>query len=204
MSPHTRQRRISAAAARARGALRSVRGCPNPKPETRDPKETRNPRSEGNSLLSKRAVLLGNMLVSGFGLRISFGFLYFGVRISRAFRAALSPPRGTGLAFGRPSAIVRWVESRSANGHQALSRQRRFLRLLLVAGLLSCLPGKGRAAEPLPPASEVTRRMIERAQTVAESEQGPQYTYEKRSVLERLDAAGRVIRVGREDLPGDD
>ena len=77
-----------------------------------------------------------------------------------------------------------------------------FPAMLLVAGLLSCLPGNGRAAEALPPASEVTRRMLERAQAVAESEQGPQYTYEKRTVLEQLDAAGRAITIGGEATPG--
>ena len=55
------------------------------------------------------------------------------------------------------------------------------------------MPGNGGAAEALPSATEVTRRMIERARAVAEAEQGPQYTYEKRTVLERLDAAGRPV-----------
>jgi len=68
------------------------------------------------------------------------------------------------------------------------------LGTFLVAGLLTCFPGTGRAAEPVPSASEVTRRMIERAEAVARTEQGPQYTYEKQSVLEHLDAAGRLIR----------
>ena len=68
-----------------------------------------------------------------------------------------------------------------------------FPGMLLVAGLLSCLLGNGHAAEAIPSASQVTRRMIERAQAVAEAEQGPQYTYQKRSVLERLDAAGRPV-----------
>ena len=66
-----------------------------------------------------------------------------------------------------------------------------FPALLLVAGLLCCSHGYGRAAEALPPASEVTRRMLKHAQTVAESEQGPQYTYEKRTLLEQLDGAGQ-------------
>ncbi len=66
--------------------------------------------------------------------------------------------------------------------------------LLLFAGLFTRFAGSGHAAETLPEASEVTRRMIERAQVVARAEQGPQYTYEKRSVLERLDAAGQIIK----------
>ena len=65
--------------------------------------------------------------------------------------------------------------------------------MLLISGLLAGSPGWGRAAERLPEASEVTRRMIERSQAMASSGQGPQYTYEKRSLLERLDAAGRVL-----------
>lgn len=65
--------------------------------------------------------------------------------------------------------------------------------MLLITGLLgSCLHG-GRAAEALPGASEVTRRMIERAQVVARAGDGPQYTYEKRSLSERLDAVGHVL-----------
>ncbi len=35
--------------------------------------------------------------------------------------------------------------------------------------------------------------MIERSQAVAATGQGPQYTYEKRALLERLDAAGRAL-----------
>jgi hypothetical protein len=63
--------------------------------------------------------------------------------------------------------------------------------MLLVAVLLSCSHGYGRAPEALPPASEVTQRMLKQAQMVAESEQGPQYTYEKRTLLEQLDGAGQ-------------
>ena len=42
--------------------------------------------------------------------------------------------------------------------------------MLLITGLLGCFPHCGRAAEALPGASEVTRRMIERAQAVARPE----------------------------------
>jgi hypothetical protein len=65
--------------------------------------------------------------------------------------------------------------------------------VLLIAALLSCLPDHGAATEALPPASEVTRRMLEHSRTLAESEEVPQYTYEKRTVLEQLDAVGRVL-----------
>ena len=65
--------------------------------------------------------------------------------------------------------------------------------ILLITGLLGCFPHCGRAAEALPGASEVTRRMIARAQAGARAEQGPQYTYEKRALSERLDADGHVL-----------
>jgi hypothetical protein len=38
----------------------------------------------------------------------------------------------------------------------------------------------------------VTRRLLERAQAVADADEGPQYTYEKRTLLEQLDSAGRA------------
>jgi hypothetical protein len=68
-----------------------------------------------------------------------------------------------------------------------------FPAMLLVAVLLSCSHGYGQAPKALPPASEVTRRMLEHAQTVAEAEHGPQYTYEKRSLLEQVDGAGQAV-----------
>jgi hypothetical protein len=71
-----------------------------------------------------------------------------------------------------------------------------FARMLAILGLLSCLPSVGscQAAERLPPASEVIRRMLERAQAVARDEQGTRYAYEKRSVLTHLDAAGQTLK----------
>ena len=65
--------------------------------------------------------------------------------------------------------------------------------MVLIPGLLSCLPCCGRAAEQLPGASEVTQRMIERSRAVAHAAQGPQYTYQKRALRETLDAAGRSL-----------
>jgi hypothetical protein len=65
--------------------------------------------------------------------------------------------------------------------------------MLLITGLLSCFPHYGHAAEALPGASEVTRRMIARAQAVARAAPGPEYNYEKRALTERLDAAGQVL-----------
>jgi hypothetical protein len=74
------------------------------------------------------------------------------------------------------------------------SRGPSFYRTVLFLGLLICVAGAARAAEPLPDASDVTRRMIERGQAVAQHEQGPRYTFDKRALLERLDAAERPIK----------
>jgi hypothetical protein len=75
-----------------------------------------------------------------------------------------------------------------------VSRRRRALPVLvLIPGLLGWLACLGRAPEQLPAASEVTRRMIERSQALARDAQGPQYTYEKRSLLERLDTNGKCL-----------
>ena len=67
-------------------------------------------------------------------------------------------------------------------------------RLLLALALLACLSGFSRVAEPLPAASEVTRRMLERSKAVAQADQSPQYTYVKRSLLEHLDSAGQAFK----------
>jgi len=66
--------------------------------------------------------------------------------------------------------------------------------MLLITGLLRWAPQPVCAGETLPEASEVTRRMVERSQTLAQVDQGPQYTYVKRSLLERLDAAGQSLK----------
>src|ERR1035437_2869989 len=84
---------------------------------------------------------------------------------------------------------------------RACPAQRGLSLTLLIAGLLSFLPHGGRAVETLPAASDVTRRLIERAQAVARAEPGPQYTYKKRTVSERLDAAG-VVLTSEERSPG--
>lgn len=65
--------------------------------------------------------------------------------------------------------------------------------MLLITGLLSYAPQGVRAAETLPEAAEVTRRMIERSRALAEVE-GTQYTYQKRSLMERLDADGHSLK----------
>jgi hypothetical protein len=65
---------------------------------------------------------------------------------------------------------------------------------LVFAGMTVCalLGGHCPAAEKLPDATDLARRMVERAQAVARGERGPQYTYEKRSLLEELSANGQT------------
>jgi hypothetical protein len=65
--------------------------------------------------------------------------------------------------------------------------------MLMITGLLSCGPQVVRAAETLPEASEVIRRIIERSRAVAQADE-TQYTYQKRSLLERLDADGHCLK----------
>lgn len=64
-------------------------------------------------------------------------------------------------------------------------------RAVLAWGLVC---GVCRAAEGLPEASEVTRRLIERAQAVASGGLGPRYRCDKKTTLEELDAKGGVVR----------
>ena len=63
-----------------------------------------------------------------------------------------------------------------------------------IAGIVlyALAVGPCRGAEKLPESSELTRRMIERALAVARGEHTPHYTYEKRSLLEHLDASGQT------------
>jgi hypothetical protein len=56
--------------------------------------------------------------------------------------------------------------------------------MLLITGLLNCAPQSVSAGEVLPEPSEVTQRMVKRSQTVAQGDQGPQYTYQKRLFTE--------------------
>ena len=66
--------------------------------------------------------------------------------------------------------------------------------MLLITGLLNCAPQGVSAGELLPEPSEVTRRMVERSQTVAQADHGSQYTYQKRSFLQHLDAVGNPLK----------
>jgi hypothetical protein len=99
-----------------------------------------------------------------------------------------------GLASEASSAMVAQVKAEQLTSIKFCRGGGSLSGLLLVAGLLGCFPGSGRATEPLPAASEVTRRMLERAQAVARADQSPQYTYEKRSLLEHLDSAGQAFK----------
>jgi hypothetical protein len=79
------------------------------------------------------------------------------------------------------------------NKTRVSSTSRELAVLILITGLLRCVPQSTCATETLPEASEVTRRMIERSRAVAQAD-GAQYTYQKRSLLERLDADGRNLK----------
>ena len=80
------------------------------------------------------------------------------------------------------------------NNNRALPTSGELAVILLITGLLSCAPQDVRASETLPEASEVTLRMIERSRAVAQADQGTHYTYQKRSLLERLDTKGNSLK----------
>jgi hypothetical protein len=65
---------------------------------------------------------------------------------------------------------------------------------MLVLTMLSCLVSAGQSGENLPAATEVLRRMLERAQSVARDEMGTRYAYEKRSLLDHMDAEGKTVK----------
>lgn len=71
-----------------------------------------------------------------------------------------------------------------------------FSAITLTAVVLMCVAFTplGQAAERLPAASDVIQRMIQRAQTIVRNDQGPHYTYGKRSLIEELDAHGKPLR----------
>lgn len=109
---------------------------------------------------------------------------------------SIDPARlaGVGAAAGNedgPPRSSHWIRMKR---HR--QRDGRILVVLIIAGLLSCLVSACpcQAAEDLPSASDVLRRMLERAQAVARDEQGIHYAYEKRSLLAHLDAAGQTVK----------
>src|ERR1039457_6691280 len=79
-------------------------------------------------------------------------------------------------------------------GIRACPNSSRLCVMFLITGLLNYAPQGVSAGEVLPELSEVTQRMVERSQTVAQVCQGPQYTYQKRSLLQRLDAVGTPLK----------
>jgi hypothetical protein len=60
------------------------------------------------------------------------------------------------------------------------------MKRLIIAGLLLAT-GQCGAAEVLPDGKVVIQRLLARAQALAKEEQGPEYTYEKRLLIEELD-----------------
>ena len=60
--------------------------------------------------------------------------------------------------------------------------------------LVLCLPVEGQAEEGLPTAESVLQRMLRRAEAVGKEDTESKYTYEKRSVFEDLDEAGKPTR----------
>jgi len=70
-----------------------------------------------------------------------------------------------------------------------------FKAVLCIGGILAATigPDSVRAEEPLPSATNLTQRLIERARDVAENGRHPHYTFLSRSRLEELDAKGKVL-----------
>jgi len=68
------------------------------------------------------------------------------------------------------------------------------LRVLVVAGVGLAIAGNITAAEPLPAASNLLQRVVERAQVVARAGETNHYAYDKRSVSEELDEKERVVK----------
>jgi hypothetical protein len=66
------------------------------------------------------------------------------------------------------------------------------MRAILILALLTT--AAARAAVPLPTASNLVERIIDRAQVVARAPQTNRYTYEKRSLNAELDEKDRVIK----------
>jgi hypothetical protein len=101
-------------------------------------------------------------------------------------------------ADATPMRLVVEVRNRQANGGRHREGSFSFglsIPSWFFVGLLGCLlfSLRGQAAEPLPDATEVTRRVSERAQAVAQAAPGAPYTCEKRAVLEERDAQGKLL-----------
>jgi len=57
-----------------------------------------------------------------------------------------------------------------------------------------CVGWSVAASDPLPDGEVVIRRLLARAEALAKAEQGPEFTYEKRVVIEELDRQGRTVK----------
>lgn len=66
--------------------------------------------------------------------------------------------------------------------------------VVILMLVLFLFPGQAADKENLPNATNVLRRIIERATAVAGAEHGPRYTYEKHSVFEQLDEHGKTTK----------
>ncbi len=63
------------------------------------------------------------------------------------------------------------------------------LACALIFGALGTICG---GEKPLPPAGEVTRRVIEQSQNLAATNANPKYIYPKRTLIERFDSSGKL------------
>ena len=68
------------------------------------------------------------------------------------------------------------------------------ITLAAWAGPLASFAATAMVHPPLPAASNVVARVLERAREVAETNEAKRYTYEKRAVQEELDEGGRVVK----------
>jgi hypothetical protein len=71
---------------------------------------------------------------------------------------------------------------------------RRRLFAFFLAGLLLACACAISAAEPLPAASNVMHRLVQRAQQVAAADESKHYAYEKHSITEQLDGDGDAVK----------
>lgn len=117
-----------------------------------------------------------------------------GQRVSRFHSAAGEDTRENGLCEAGAGGES-WGVTVTSMRYSVSGSGRRLLALC-AAGLAGFLlwVGDSEAAESLPETSQVLRRMVERSQAVAAAERGPRYLYDKRSVVEELDAQGQTIK----------
>ena len=75
---------------------------------------------------------------------------------------------------------------------------KRLLSLAVFSAIVWSMPApaatRAQLEAPLPPASNVVVRILDRARQVAESDVARRYTYDKRAVQDEMDAQGRVVK----------